>query len=326
MINNLSNLSELGNYTLNIIETTDSLTNNLQNKKNDNNHQEKKIVTDLNQAFTKDSQSESLIESCNIKYKSFSLMEESSLMTNQKLSTQLTEFPHFEASSICNNSLTSSTQLPHNGRETRTTRKKSNELSPLKEATHAIQTRSKSTIKVTHLNAAKKSTDANGFSEDLEKNQKEKLAKEIEATLISSDDNDEENSNEISDDESDESLNSKKFKNSNKEQDRNLIEIPDVSPVQKIDATDHSCSIISNTLYEKSGNAINDLLTSNQLLKEDELIVIDKDSDQVVNEKNNRGKCLFLHLIFVSLLCLLIGLPSCIVSLYRTFKRNKVSS
>ena len=295
MVNNLSNLSELGNYTLNLIETTDTLAPNFQKKQNVNNYQEKPPITDLNQAFTKDSQSDSLIENCNIKYKSFSItMDENSKSTqttNQKLSTQLTQFPHFEASSISNNSLTSSTQLPRNDREARG--KKTTEFSPLKVATSTIQTRSKSSIKVTPLNTMKKATDTKESIIELNKNKKEILAKTIEATLISSDDNDEENSKEISEDESETSLNLKKHKNSNSDQSTNILKLPDVSPVQNIDRTDHLCSIVSNTIHESSENTTSDMMITNENLKEDEQIVLDKDDDEIVTEKNyscNNGK------------------------------------
>jgi hypothetical protein len=288
MVNNLSNLSELGNYTLNIIENTNNLTENKQTKPNvnSNNRQEKPLTTDLNQAFTKDSQSDSIIDSSNTKCKSFSLTLEENLkdsqFTNQKLSTQLTDFPQFEASNISNKSLTSSTQLPHLGVQTRENRKTTTNLSPVKETISTIRTRSKSAIKITPLNEKKGDKILAN-----EQSQKETLARNVEVMLISSDDDDDEDdketSKEISEDESENSLNLKKSKSNDEQSEENVLNPPDVSPVQKINTTgDHLCSIIMNTVNDKSENITSNVSKKSNHTKEDELMILDKDEDDII--------------------------------------------
>jgi len=296
MVNNLSNLSELGNYTLNIIENTNNVTENKQTKPNvdsNKNRQEKPLATDLNQAFTKDSQSDSVIDnSSNTKCKSFSLTLDENLkdsqFANQKLSTQLTDFPHFEASSISNKSLTSSTQLPHLGVQTREKRKKTTNLSPVKETTSTIRTRSKSALKITPLNEKKGDKILVN-----EQSQKETLARNTEVMLISSDDDDEDDkeiSKDISEDESENSLNLKKSKSNDEQSEENLLNPPDVSPVQKIDTTsDHLCSIIMNTVSDKSENTTSVVSKTSNDTKEDELMILDKDEDDIV-VMNSNGK------------------------------------
>ncbi len=312
MVNNLSDLSALENYTINLIEKTSPITqpNQMCTKKNEAvQHSEKMTITDLNQAFSKDSLSQSTSDTFKLnafKNNSISIedalnyqgnLRNSNTQTNLKQSSQLNDCPMFEGSCISNGSvvmpytsslLACSTQISNNFEQKingHASLTKKN-LSPLTEPKRTTRSSSKSCIKITPLNI--KIKEATLAPKDMCSPPNINVD-----TLISSDE-----SNEISEDQnlidSDESTSSKKQKKIHTDEVNhynNLAHLP-LSPVISVAQTSsvgfEHLSIITNTMCEKYDVEINK--------NDEELMSIEKPYAHISTEENlnnNRGRFQF---------------------------------
>ena len=325
MVQNMSDMSALENYTLAIIEKSTTTSNNSQTNacNSGKKRNTRSTAAELNQAFSKDSWSQSLSDSCDNRlngFKSFSLLDSDESASQKdrirnvklpKACTQLSnsQLPAFDGSCIENgtcvsssytsSSMTSSTQLSSTYEPSgKIAASIPASLSPL-EANSQRQTRSKSSIKITPLNPAGSIVNPQSSSINVASLAFQPVAN-VEV-LISSD---EELSHEISeDDSSDESTSSKKQKRSS----------------QTDNGQSSFCnggllttqSVIVNTICHDGDRSNSDKAQSDASsssvgvngngLEEDELMSVDKaivspdteDSFIMNTNNNNKGSLLF---------------------------------